>query len=114
MSFTLANADLCVVLGNALDNAIEANVDKDVSDPYIDLRMKYDQNNLVVIIQNSFDGIIEKDGYGRIVTKKKDFTNHGFGIPSIQKVIQKYNGFMKTETDHNNYKVTMILYDTYE
>lgn len=114
MSFPLSNADLCVVLGNALDNAIEANMGNNVKEPYINLKMKYDQNNLVVIMQNSFDGIIEKDEHGNVITKKKDHTNHGFGVGSIQRVLKKYNGFMKTEVDRNNYKLTMIMYDACE
>ncbi len=114
ISFPLANADLCVMLGNALDNAIEANIGNNVNEPYINLKMKYDQNNLVVIIQNSFDGMIEKDKHGNVVTKKKDAINHGFGVSSIQRVLKRYNGFMKTEVNHNHYKLTMIMYDTNE
>ena len=44
IDFSLANADLCVILGNAIDNALEANINKVVENPFVDLRMKFETN----------------------------------------------------------------------
>lgn len=112
ISFPLANADLCVILGNALDNAIEANMKGDIFDPYIDLKMKYDRKNLIIIIENSFDGLIKKDAKGNLITLKLDKMNHGMGMTSIQKALEKYNGYMKTEIEDAVYKLWIIMYDT--
>lgn len=103
-------ADLCVILGNALDNAIEANLDAKTESPYIDLKMKYDSGNLLVFLENSFDGIIKRDDKGRPVTRKKDKANHGMGLNSIQNILTKYNGYMNTDITGNVYKLTMIMY----
>lgn len=109
--FPLANADLCVVLGNALDNAIEANENTGIENPYIDLKMKYKKKNLVIVLENSFDGQLLADNEGRRMTRKTDKENHGIGIASIRKVLQKYHGFMNIETEGKMYKLTIVMYE---
>lgn len=111
VSFSLANSDLCVILGNALDNAIEANIGKDIINPFIDLKMKYIQNNLIIILENSFDGNIKMDEKGKIVTRKQDNENHGIGLTSISKALVKYNGFMDVEINDKKYKLTIIMHN---
>lgn len=107
-------ADLCVLLGNALDNAIEANLDLETQNPYIDLKIKYDLGNLLIFLENSFDGNIEKDDKGRIVTRKTDKMNHGLGLNSIQSILMRYNGYMNVDITENVYKLTMIMYSQKE
>lgn len=110
VSFPLANSDLCVILGNALDNAIEANIGSDISNPYISLKMKYDKNNLVIILENSFGGYINKNEKGTVLTRKKDKAYHGIGLISIQNTLIKYRGFMNTEIGDKIYKLTIIMH----
>lgn len=114
IDFPLANADLCVILGNALDNAIEANAEKKVSKPYIDLKMRYSQNNLVIILENSFDGCIHRDKRGNLLTSKKDREKHGIGLASIQNTLKKYNGYLNTEIKGNCFKLTIVMYSLEE
>ncbi|MGB8454870.1 MAG: GHKL domain-containing protein [Anaerocolumna sp.] len=89
------STDLCIILGNALDNAIEANIKLNSKKPYIKLLIKLDRNNLIIIVENSFDGIIKTNAQGKILTMKEDIVNHGIGINSIQKTVDKYHGFSK-------------------
>lgn len=111
ISFSLANSDLCVILGNAIDNAIEANIRAaNISNPYISLKMKYDQGNLVIILENSFDGCINKNEKGIVLTKKKDKEYHGIGLTSIQNTLIKYRGFMNTEIQDKTYKLTIVMH----
>lgn len=110
--FPLANSDLCVILGNALDNAIEANISPDILKPYINLKMKYDQGNLVIIIENSFDGIVKRDVKGNIISKKQNRIDHGIGVISIQNAVIKYNGYMHTEITDKIYKVIIVMHSS--
>lgn len=110
ISFPLANSDLCVILGNALDNAIEANVNPDIPDSYINLNVKYKSGQLIILIENSFDGKIKTDERGNVITKKQDKENHGIGIASMEKALEKYHGFRNVEIDGMTYKLTMIMY----
>lgn len=104
------SADLCVILGNALDNAIEANAGGKVEQPYIKLIMKYRGENLLLIIENSYDGIIKKNLKGEIQTRKTNSSSHGFGLYSIQSSLEKYHGDMNIEMDDGIFKLTIIMY----
>lgn len=104
------NADLCVILGNALDNAIEANQKQGIEDAYIDLKMKYDRGNLAIFLENTFDGIIRKDSKGRLITRKEDKESHGIGISSIHNSLIKYHGYMDIDIRDKTYKLTIIMY----
>ena len=103
------DGDLCVILGNALDNAIEAN-DKNVNNPYINLRMRYREGNLVIIIENSFDGNYNRNKDGTFITTKKDKNNHGIGLNSIQNSLLRYNGQMDIDIQGTIFKNSIILY----
>ena len=104
------NGDLCVILGNALDNAIEANEDKCINNRSINLMMRYDKGNLIIIVENTFDGKIEKRMDGTFVTRKKDKWNHGIGLSSIKSVLIKYDGDMDVEIKDSIYKLSMVMY----
>lgn len=104
------NGDLCIVLGNALDNALEANEDKNINQRYINLMMRYDKGNLIIIVENTFDGKFEKRMDGTFVTKKKDKWNHGIGLSSIKSVLVKYDGDMDVEIKDSIYKLSMVMY----
>ena len=106
-----AGGDLCMILGNALDNALEANQRGTVENPYIDLKMKYDIKNLVIVLENSFDGTILEQQSGERMTRKTDWENHGIGISSIKDILKKYNGYYDTFIQGTTYRLNMILYE---
>lgn len=103
------NSDLCVVLGNTLDNAIEACLRGNIREPYIDFLMKYDGDNLLITVKNSFDGKLSYND-GKILTRKKDKYNHGMGISSIKNVAEKYNGYCNVEISNNEYSLQILMY----
>ncbi len=102
--------DISVILGNALDNAMEACLRGKVDDPYIKVNMSYDQGNLVIMVENSFDGILMRERKGGWMTRKHNSQQHGIGIHSIRKVIQKYHGYYHVEIEEQIYRLEMILY----
>lgn len=110
MSLPFDNADMCIILGNALDNALEANIRADIEKRYVKLNMRMDMNNLAVIIENSFSGHISKNKKGKILTVKSNKIDHGFGLDSIQKAVNKYHGFMKTSYTKNVFILEILLY----
>lgn len=105
-----ANSDLCVLLGNALDNAMEANLRGMVEHPYIDLKMKYDGGNLIILVENAFDGKLVRSKAGEGLTRKSDRNNHGIGIVSIKSILEKYHGYYEVTVKENIYRLNMILY----
>lgn len=110
ISLPFSNEDLYVILGNALDNAVEANLRGQIDVPYIDLKMVYDDGNLTIVIENAFDGEVKERKSGQWVTRKKDVINHGLGIESIKNILKKYDGFYKVEIEEKIYRLYLILY----
>lgn len=105
-----AGEDISVILGNALDNAMEACLRGEVDNPYVNLNMSYDQGNLVIIVENSFDGFLKKERKGGWGTRKNNSQQHGIGIQSIRNVIRKYHGYYHVDIKEKVYHLEMILY----
>lgn len=105
------NGDLCVILGNVLDNALEANLRSKIDNPYIELVIRYDGENLIIVVENSFDGQLIKDKGGNYLTRKIDNENHGLGISSIKRILDKYHGYYDVETNDHMYHLEIILHD---
>ena len=105
------NTDLCILIGNALDNALEANMKDEIKKRYIKLKMRMDSDNLVIIVENSFNGKIKTDRKGKVMTIKKNKTEeHGLGLESIQKTVNKYHGFAKVSYTENVFVLNILLY----
>ena len=83
----ILDEDLCVVLGNMLDNAIEAS--EKVTDRWINVSIGLRKNGLVIVVENSFDGIIKKNIHGNIISIKENKEHHGYGLKSIRKTVEK-------------------------
>lgn len=105
-----AGEDLCVILGNALDNAIEACERGQVSKPWISIKLIYDGTNLLMTLENSFDGTIRKNKKGMQISRKVNSQQHGIGTYSIQRVVQKYHGYYHVEVMEKEYHLEIILY----
>ena len=105
------DADICVILGNCLDNSIEAvcKLD-DVSKREVNVDLVYRKKGLLIRISNPFSGDIKKDTNGNLVTTKADKENHGMGLCSVKNAVSKYNGAMNISTDNSMFKVQILLY----
>lgn len=99
---------MTIILGNLLDNAIEAS-SKVEENPYINVKLKYDKGRLFLQVANPYAGeLIEKSG--KFITTKADKDNHGIGLESVKKVIQKYSGTMSVDYDDNIFSVVILMY----
>lgn len=99
--------DIAVVIGNLIDNALEATVK--TNHRWIDLKLNYTKGRLIVELQNSYDGIIKSES-DEIQTRKSDTSHHGFGIKSIQNTIKKYDGVMKIHYDDKTFRTKVLMY----
>lgn len=99
---TLNPADLCTVIGNLLDNAIEAvggfyGLDTDEETRTVVFEMRRN-NNFMLITETNYSPapIIRKDN--KIISSKNS-DNHGFGIYNIKNVVAKYDGDFEIITE---------------
>lgn len=100
--------DLSVVLGNLLDNAIEAACK--CEEKFIKLSSELDRNVLYISISNSFDGKLNYDS-GKLATIKEDKENHGMGLSSVQRSLEKYNGAMELCHKGNVFYTDVLIYN---
>lgn len=102
----IADMDLCVMIGNALENAFDACLHAE-SDRYITLTAERDGEVLSIMVQNSFDGKMEVSG-NTIFSRKRE-NRIGVGLQTIGSVCEKYSGTMKTEWNDTTFTVLMML-----
>lgn len=102
--------DMCIILSNALDNAIEAN--RTIDDPekrYIKLRMHGNHNFSVISVSNPAASAPVRAGGKSYLTSKKDVENHGFGLKSIEMTAKKYDGEMLTKYEDGVFTLVIKL-----
>jgi len=98
--------DMNIILGNLIENAIEANecVDK----PRIDILMKYVKNALLIEISNTHVNTIDLIN-NEMVSTKQDKTTHGYGIRNVRKVLSKYEHSLVFEENEDIFVVRVML-----
>ncbi|WP_162291941.1 MULTISPECIES: sensor histidine kinase [Blautia] len=105
----LNNDSLCIILGNALDNAIDAT--KLVSvEKYIDLSIYYKKECLCITIINPYSHKIKYNSAHRLRTTKQNNTWHGIGLTSIETALLKSNGSMFINTDNSIFTIKFLFY----
>ncbi|MBQ4530902.1 MAG: GHKL domain-containing protein [Lachnospiraceae bacterium] len=86
--------DINIIFGNLLENAIEASEKTEEKKLYISAYLK--QGVFKVEVHNSCQGKIKKGIQGYLSTKR-DSNNHGNGLKSVKKIVEKYNGIISME-----------------
>ena len=98
--------DLCVALGNLLDNAVEAC--KKVSNPddrIISVSIVTGDNSMVIHIENSAERMKGID----FKTDKKDKLLHGYGISNVKAISEKYGGVFTIERRESSCEATLVF-----
>lgn len=106
IELAINNFDLNIVLGNLMDNAINATVK--ATEKFIEINMSYERDVLFVDITNSYNGII-KEQQNNFISTHKNIHEHGIGIPSVKRVIKKYDGTIEFVYDQNKFKVVVMI-----
>lgn len=102
--------DLCIILSNALDNAIEANLKtEDTSLRYIRLKVHGNETFSVISVSNPTAQVPEKLSSGLFATSKDDTESHGFGLKSIENTMKKYNGEMVAKCEDGVFTLVVRL-----
>jgi len=106
----IKHTDLCIVLGNSLDNAIEAC--KRITDSSIPkeikLYMNYRDKYMIIVVTNTCDKPPVKSG--RFYKSSKPSPElHGLGLQSIDRTVKKYNGNMVIKYDNNLFELEIVM-----
>lgn len=106
----IAYNDICAVLGNSLDNAIEAcrRIEDQFLNREIELSMNYRDSYLVIVVTNTIDKPPQKEG--KFFRSSKDTPGlHGLGMQSIERTVRKYNGNMVVKHDSSRFTLEIVM-----
>lgn len=100
--------DICNLLGNVLDNAIEASSACTLKNKSIELSILCERDIMTITVKNTIDKSVLKHNE-KLKTSKKDAEFHGYGIISVQKIVEKYNGRLDMFEKDNTFCLVAIL-----
>ena len=104
---SIKDTDLCILLGNALDNAYEASR-KCSGKREIWASLQYNKGCLLFQLKNRYESRIELSGDGKILSAKKE-PGHGLGLCSIEKIARKYGGSVEIHIEEKGIFLIEIL-----
>ena len=105
----IRSADLCAILGNLLDNALEAaGKVKEPEERQAALTIRRIHRMLVIKVENTFAEDVEEHG-GELKTTKTDGGLHGWGLKSVRSAAEKYEGTLRTSWEGKRFRAVVTL-----
>lgn len=98
--------DLCILFGNAVDNAIDAV--RPLTKPeerQIDIKVARIKKMVALRFHNHYQGII----HDQLRTSKADAENHGYGLANIRRIVENHHGSMQVDTANQKFILTILL-----
>ena len=101
------NFNVCVILGNLVDNAIrEAGKSEE---KYLEINIRSKQGILLIFIENSYAGKIMMHD-NKIKSSQQNLAIHGIGLENVKKIVQENGGEINIEYSQERFKVQVLLY----
>jgi len=102
----VGDMDLCIILSNALENAIKASIHiEDPGERRIEISCRSKRDKLFIQVSNHFSGEVKFIEDMPVSTEE----NHGFGTKSIAATVQKYSGLCSFTAEDGIFKMRVIL-----
>lgn len=105
----IADEDLCVIVANLLDNAIEALKDIKGEEKKIIMEVKEFSWGAAIIVENNC-GETKEESSIRPKTTKKNSREHGIGLQNVETAVKKYGGKVQYERRNKIFHVDIMLY----
>ena len=102
------SADLSVLVGNLIENAVEAQENLTDGEKFINLKIKTFEDKVYFVVENAFDGVIDTRN-GQYLSHKRDNQTAGIGLQSVREIVKKYNGELVITTDNKVFKCSAML-----
>ena len=100
---SISDVDLCALLGNALDNAMEAAVK--APDKRITLRCRVEKGVLMLKVTNALTG----EETAELHSTKADSAQHGFGLPGMREIAGRYGGSLEAGPREGRFELLACL-----
>ncbi|MDO4274754.1 MAG: GHKL domain-containing protein [Eubacteriales bacterium] len=98
--------DLCTILANLCDNAIEGACKAD--SPYVTVELKEIKGYLSLNVENSTKGDVLAENPS-LVSTKGDQQFHGLGVAIVRNIVRKYNGSVNTSSEDGRFNCFVLL-----
>lgn len=103
----IAHSDICTILGNLIDNAIEA-LKTYTGEKYINIETYSRESFFIISVTNPVNKPVEIKN-NRIRTTKSDTKNHGIGLRNIERIAEKYDGRLRLSCDSKEFTADIYL-----
>ena len=103
----IAESDLSVILGNLLENALQACMAQEGSRRQIVFRGKMEGQCLLVTVDNTFEGELRQDPNGALLSTKRG--GSGLGLESVRHIAARYGGMLRTECRDGMFCASVLL-----
>ena len=108
VALKISDLDLCVIIGNLFDNAIDASVALPEGERVIRVYMDMKGTQLYISFTNFTAGKKLKKINGLFSSTKRE-GSHGFGLVSIDEVVSKYDGFLSRNSEDGAFTTEILL-----
>ena len=104
----ISEIDLCAIIGNLLDNAMEACLrQEDQESRFIRVYIGVLKQHLYICVTNSMDGEAKRLGKAYLSSKGSD--THGFGLMRIDRLADKYGGYVNRQSEEGAFATEVML-----
>ena len=105
----MMDLEICTLFGNLIDNALDA-CQEMKEQSFIDFKTKVQDNMLFIKIKNSIAEVPRmKDG--ELVTTKEEKELHGYGMKSVKRIVNKYEGVISYNVQADYFEVIVSFFD---
>jgi hypothetical protein len=105
--------DLCIILGNGLENAMEAcEKQEDYLTRYVAVEARNINDQLLIKITNTYNGTVKQRGDRLLSTKRS--SSHGMGLQNINKVVETAGGMVKIDYNTKTFTLMVALPSIFE
>lgn len=103
---SVSDIDLCVVIGNLIDNAVEACEKVEAEKRFIRLYIGILRRQLYLSVSNATNEVVRKFDEEYITTKRG---NHGHGLKRINNIVDKYDGYINRKNEPGVFVTEIML-----
>lgn len=103
---SISGVDLSVLIGNLLDNAMEACMRVPQEERFIRIYIDIVKKQFYISVTNSMQGKAKRFA-GGFVSEKEG--SHGFGLLSIDRIVAKYHGYLNRQTENGVFATEVML-----
>lgn len=106
----MEDIDLCALLSNTLDNAIEAcRKIPEASERFLSVKARCQKGFFSYKVVNSKANEVTEEN-GCFVTSKKDAGLHGIGLKNVKQIVAKYEGYVEVSYDEHSFTVVVMIH----